>query len=193
VQGTPVDCLLTNAEQARARATAAWCSRPHTHRFLPPPHRATPFPQITNAPRSSGKEVIELHECVKALVTRINTRFGSPGVWPLTALPAGWPAPPARSPARNAPRATRVQQRPRPHATDPHTPRRPQPHLLTPAFAPACLPPPPRPPGYEPVHYLERHVPLHERIAFLSVADVAVVTATRDGMNLLPYEYVVCR
>jgi trehalose 6-phosphate synthase/phosphatase len=36
-------------------------------------------------------------------------------------------------------------------------------------------------------------VPLHERIAFLSVADVAVVTATRDGMNLLPYEYVVCR
>jgi trehalose 6-phosphate synthase/phosphatase len=49
------------------------------------------------------------------------------------------------------------------------------------------------PPGYEPVHYLERHVPLHERIAFLSVADVAVVTATRDGMNLLPYEYVVCR
>lgn len=25
------------------------------------------------------------------------------------------------------------------------------------------------------------------------VADVAVVTATRDGMNLVPYEYVVCR
>jgi trehalose-6-phosphate synthase len=48
-------------------------------------------------------------------------------------------------------------------------------------------------PGYEPVAYLERHVPLHERIAFLAAADVAVVTATRDGMNLLPYEYVVCR
>jgi trehalose-6-phosphate synthase len=47
--------------------------------------------------------------------------------------------------------------------------------------------------GYEPVAYLERHVPLHERIAFLAAADVAVVTATRDGMNLLPYEYVVCR
>jgi trehalose-6-phosphate synthase len=27
----------------------------------------------------------------------------------------------------------------------------------------------------------------------LQVADVAVVTATRDGMNLVPYEYVVCR
>lgn len=40
---------------------------------------------------------------------------------------------------------------------------------------------------------LERHVPLHERIALYSVADVAVVTATRDGMNLVPYEYVICR
>lgn len=47
--------------------------------------------------------------------------------------------------------------------------------------------------GYEPVHYLERNVPLYERIAYLSAADAAVVTATRDGMNLLPYEYVVCR
>ena len=36
-------------------------------------------------------------------------------------------------------------------------------------------------------------VPLYERIALYSVADVAVVTATRDGMNLVPYEYVVCR
>jgi trehalose 6-phosphate synthase/phosphatase len=43
------------------------------------------------------------------------------------------------------------------------------------------------------VLYLERHVPLHERIAFYTIADVAVVTATRDGMNLVPYEYVVCR
>jgi trehalose 6-phosphate synthase/phosphatase len=48
-------------------------------------------------------------------------------------------------------------------------------------------------PGYEPVHYIARHVPLHERIAFLAAADAAVVTATRDGMNLLAYEYVVCR
>jgi trehalose 6-phosphate synthase/phosphatase len=43
------------------------------------------------------------------------------------------------------------------------------------------------------VEYLERHVPLHERIAFYSIANCAVVTATRDGMNLVPYEYVVCR
>jgi len=81
--------------------------------------------QITNAPRSSGQEVTELHDYIRALVASINRRFGMP--------------------------------------------------------------------GYDPVLYLERHVPLHERIAFYSVADVAVVTATRDGMNLVPYEYVVCR
>jgi trehalose-6-phosphate synthase len=41
--------------------------------------------------------------------------------------------------------------------------------------------------------WLERPVPLYERIALYSIADVAVVTATRDGMNLVPYEYIVCR
>ena len=29
--------------------------------------------------------------------------------------------------------------------------------------------------------------------SLLSIADCAVVTATRDGMNLLPYEYITCR
>ena len=47
--------------------------------------------------------------------------------------------------------------------------------------------------GYSPVVWLERPVPLYERIALYSVADVAVVTATRDGMNLMPYEYIVAR
>lgn len=36
-------------------------------------------------------------------------------------------------------------------------------------------------------------MPLYERVALYSIADVAVVTATRDGMNLMPYEYIVCR
>ena len=49
------------------------------------------------------------------------------------------------------------------------------------------------PPGYAPVVWLERSVPLYERIALYSVADVAVVAATRDGMNLVPYEYIVSR
>ena len=36
-------------------------------------------------------------------------------------------------------------------------------------------------------------MPLYERAALYSIAECAVVTATRDGMNLVPYEYVVCR
>ena len=47
--------------------------------------------------------------------------------------------------------------------------------------------------NYLPVVWVERPVSLYEKIALYSVADVAVVTATRDGMNLVPYEYIVCR
>ncbi len=47
--------------------------------------------------------------------------------------------------------------------------------------------------SYQPVVWLERSVPLYEKIALYSVADVAVVAATRDGMNLVPYEYIVSR
>ncbi|CAI5492962.1 unnamed protein product [Closterium sp. Naga37s-1] len=47
--------------------------------------------------------------------------------------------------------------------------------------------------GYEPVMLLERHVPMYERAAFMSQAECLVVTAVRDGMNLTPYEYIVCR
>ncbi|KAJ7541717.1 hypothetical protein O6H91_10G072800 [Diphasiastrum complanatum] len=47
--------------------------------------------------------------------------------------------------------------------------------------------------GYEPIVLLERIVPLYERIAFYSIAECCVVTALRDGMNLIPYEYIVCR
>eukprot|EP00798_Chlamydomonas_sp_ICE-L_P015885 gene15885-22013_t len=83
--------------------------------------------QITNPPRSTGRDIGELHKFVTNLVDSINLRFGKPEM------------------------------------------------------------------GYLPVHYLERHVPLHERMAFYSIADCAVVTATRDGMNLVPYEYVLCR
>lgn len=48
-------------------------------------------------------------------------------------------------------------------------------------------------PGYQPIVLIARSVPLHEKIAMYSIADCAVVTATRDGMNLVPYEYIVCR
>ena len=47
--------------------------------------------------------------------------------------------------------------------------------------------------GGKVVELIHRSTSLDERIALLSVADCAVVTATRDGMNLLPYEYITCR
>lgn len=47
--------------------------------------------------------------------------------------------------------------------------------------------------NYLPIVWVERPVSLYEKIALYSIADVAVVTATRDGMNLVPYEYIVCR
>ncbi|KAH9314983.1 hypothetical protein KI387_023610, partial [Taxus chinensis] len=47
--------------------------------------------------------------------------------------------------------------------------------------------------GYEPIVLIDRPVPFYERIAFYTIAECAVVTAVRDGMNLTPYEYIVCR
>jgi trehalose 6-phosphate synthase/phosphatase len=46
---------------------------------------------------------------------------------------------------------------------------------------------------YQPLLYEERTTPLHDRLALYSLAHCVVVTATRDGMNLVPYEYIVCR
>eukprot|EP00249_Psilotum_nudum_P016872 c26031_g1_i1 orf=2-1804(-) len=47
--------------------------------------------------------------------------------------------------------------------------------------------------GYQPVVLIAKPVPLYERIAYYNIAECCVVTAVRDGMNLIPYEYVVCR
>ncbi|KAJ0986367.1 hypothetical protein J5N97_004723 [Dioscorea zingiberensis] len=47
--------------------------------------------------------------------------------------------------------------------------------------------------GYSPVVYIARDVSLSERIAYYTIAECVVVTAVRDGMNLIPYEYIVCR
>ncbi|KAJ9686080.1 hypothetical protein PVL29_015119 [Vitis rotundifolia] len=48
-------------------------------------------------------------------------------------------------------------------------------------------------PGYEPIVFVDRPVSISERIAYYSIAECVVVTAVRDGMNLTPYEYIVCR
>ncbi|KAK6932726.1 Glycosyl transferase, family 20 [Dillenia turbinata] len=48
-------------------------------------------------------------------------------------------------------------------------------------------------PGYQPIVFIDRPVSLSERAAFYTIAECVVVTAVRDGMNLTPYEYIVCR
>lgn len=47
--------------------------------------------------------------------------------------------------------------------------------------------------GYEPVVFIDQCISSSEKMAYYSVAECVVVTAVRDGMNLTPYEYVVCR
>ncbi|MCO5614346.1 hypothetical protein L7F22_068625 [Adiantum nelumboides] len=46
---------------------------------------------------------------------------------------------------------------------------------------------------YKPVVLIERPVSHTERIAYYTIAECCVVTAVRDGLNLIPYEYTVCR
>ncbi|KAL8088309.1 putative alpha,alpha-trehalose-phosphate synthase [UDP-forming] 7 isoform X1 [Apium graveolens] len=48
-------------------------------------------------------------------------------------------------------------------------------------------------PGYEPIVYIDNSLSMSEKIAYFSIAECVVVTAVRDGMNLTPYEYIVCR
>lgn len=46
---------------------------------------------------------------------------------------------------------------------------------------------------YEPVVYIDRVVSIEERIAYYTIAECVIVTAVRDGLNLIPYEYIVSR
>ncbi|XP_010533498.1 PREDICTED: probable alpha,alpha-trehalose-phosphate synthase [UDP-forming] 9 [Tarenaya hassleriana] len=48
-------------------------------------------------------------------------------------------------------------------------------------------------PGYVPVVLINRLLPRHEKTAYYAVAECCIVNAVRDGMNLVPYKYVVCR
>src|SRR5215813_8538772 len=47
--------------------------------------------------------------------------------------------------------------------------------------------------GNPPVHYLHQSYPREEMAALYLAADVMLVTALRDGMNLVAKEYVACR
>ncbi|KAL5063181.1 hypothetical protein RYX36_024918 [Vicia faba] len=46
---------------------------------------------------------------------------------------------------------------------------------------------------YRPVIIIDRPVPRFEKSAYYAVAECCIVNAVRDGMNLVPYKYVVCR
>jgi len=48
-------------------------------------------------------------------------------------------------------------------------------------------------PGYKPVIIMDRYVPIYEKASYYALAECCIVNAVRDGMNLVPYEYVVCR
>ncbi|KAK7320095.1 hypothetical protein RJT34_04826 [Clitoria ternatea] len=48
-------------------------------------------------------------------------------------------------------------------------------------------------PGYDPVILIEEPLRFYERVAYYVVAECCLVTAVRDGMNLIPYEYIVSR
>ncbi|KAI3818838.1 hypothetical protein L1987_12659 [Smallanthus sonchifolius] len=48
-------------------------------------------------------------------------------------------------------------------------------------------------PGYQPIVYIDTPLGINERVAYYSIAECVVVTAVRDGLNLTPYEYIVCR
>ncbi|CAL9211340.1 alpha,alpha-trehalose-phosphate synthase [UDP-forming] 6 isoform X1 [Musa acuminata AAA Group] len=48
-------------------------------------------------------------------------------------------------------------------------------------------------PGYEPIVLIDDPLPFFHRIAYYVVAECCLVTAVRDGMNLIPYEYIISR
>uniref|UniRef100_A0A822XJT8 Alpha,alpha-trehalose-phosphate synthase [UDP-forming] 5-like n=1 Tax=Nelumbo nucifera TaxID=4432 RepID=A0A822XJT8_NELNU len=48
-------------------------------------------------------------------------------------------------------------------------------------------------PGYKPVVLIDSPLQFYERIAYYVISECCLVTAVRDGMNLIPYEYIISR
>ena len=44
---------------------------------------------------------------------------------------------------------------------------------------------------FMPIHFINKSVPFEEMVALYMIADVCIVSSTRDGMNLVSYEYIV--
>lgn len=46
---------------------------------------------------------------------------------------------------------------------------------------------------FVPIHFMHKSIPFDELISLYSVSDVCLVSSTRDGMNLVSYEYIACQ
>lgn len=46
---------------------------------------------------------------------------------------------------------------------------------------------------YTPIHFLNKSISFEELVALYAIADAFVVSSTRDGMNLVSYEYIACQ
>ena len=46
---------------------------------------------------------------------------------------------------------------------------------------------------FTPIHFLHKSVEFNELIALYATSDVCLVSSTRDGMNLVSYEYIACQ
>lgn len=46
---------------------------------------------------------------------------------------------------------------------------------------------------FMPIHFMHKSVSFDELTALYSISDVCLVSSTRDGMNLVSYEYIACQ
>jgi trehalose 6-phosphate synthase len=46
---------------------------------------------------------------------------------------------------------------------------------------------------FMPIHFMHKSVTFDELVALYAVSDACLVSSTRDGMNLVSYEYVSCQ
>lgn len=46
---------------------------------------------------------------------------------------------------------------------------------------------------FTPIHYLHKSIPFEELISLYYMSEVCLISSTRDGMNLVSYEYIACQ
>lgn len=46
---------------------------------------------------------------------------------------------------------------------------------------------------YTPIHFMHQSMDFEELLALYAVSDACVISSTRDGMNLVSFEYIACQ